>query len=79
MNNDARIHKHQIVPLTRTENERKEIFAYWKMKNERGRELNTSCCELNEENAVWLRLEIWILRKQTERGKCPLCGEEENE
>jgi hypothetical protein len=70
------------VPLTRTENERKEIFAFWKMKNERGRELDASCCELNEENAVWFRLGVWVLRvlrKGTERGRCPLCGDEGNE
>jgi len=50
------------------------------MKNERGRELNTSC-KLNEENAVWFRLGFWklrVLRRGTERGRCPLCGEEEN-
>jgi hypothetical protein len=70
-----------IVTLTRTKNERKEIFAYWKMKNERGRELNTSCCKRNEENAAWFRLGIWkmrVLRKGTEKGRCPLCGEGEN-
>jgi len=70
-----------IVPLKRTQNERKEIFAYWKMTNEGGRELNTSC-KVNEEKAIRFRLGIWILRvlrKGTERGRCPLCGEEENE
>jgi hypothetical protein len=51
------------------------------MKNERGRKLNTSGCKLIEENAVWFRLGFWklrVLRKGTERGICPLCGEEEN-
>jgi hypothetical protein len=50
--------------------------------NERGRELNMSCCKLNEENVVWFILGIWklrVLRKGTERGRCPLYGEEENE
>jgi hypothetical protein len=55
---------------------------YWQMGfNSVFKGLNTSC-KLNEENAVRFRLGIWILRvlrKRTERGRCPLCGEEENE
>jgi len=53
------------------------------LEEEWGRELYTSCYELNERNAVaWFRLGMWKmrgLRKGAERERCPLCEVDKNE
>ena len=57
--------------------DKKCVSAYWEMEKKWGRELYTSCCKLNDRNAIaWFKLWIWKLiglGKGEERGRYPVC------
>jgi hypothetical protein len=62
--------------------QRRSLIFYCEMKLEWAREEYTVCCTRNDRSGLaWFKTGIWKLRgmrKGSEKGKCPLCSEEED-
>jgi hypothetical protein len=62
--------------------EKSSLIFYSEMKQEWAREQYISCCTRTEKSGLaWFKTGIWKLRgmrKGFEKGRCPLCSEEED-
>jgi hypothetical protein len=62
--------------------EKSSLIFYSEMKQEWAREKYISCCSRTKRSSLaWFKTGIWKLggmRKGSEKGKCPLCTEEED-
>jgi hypothetical protein len=62
--------------------EKRPLIFYCDRKLEWAWEANTVCCTRNERSGLaWFKAGIWKLRgmrKVSEKGRCPLCGEEKD-
>jgi hypothetical protein len=61
--------------------EKSSLIFYSEMKQEWAREQHISCTRTDRSGLAWFKTGIWKLRgmrKGSEKGRCPLCSEEED-